>query len=115
MGSGSSPGTVSRRACAAFFSLRPSLLLLLRLRGEAAPAVGRRFPLPWDGGTSPSASRSAPAPAEEAAAFATERSLASTDAALPIPFNEIVLPLAPLLFASSAPWPFGLFFEFICS
>ena len=55
------------------------------------------------------------AAAEEAAAFATERSLASTDAALPIPFNEIVLPLEPLLFASSAPWPFGLFFEFICS
>src|SRR4029077_15726963 len=80
---------------------------------EAALADRDRFPLPWVGATSAHASRSAPAAAEEALAFATESSLASTDAALPIPLDKIVRPLGPLPLASSAPWPFGLFFAFM--
>src|SRR5260370_10326825 len=114
MGSGSSPETVSRGAFAEPAVLPVFLPRFLRWDWEAAPAARCRFPLPWAGATSAHASRSVPAAAEEAAAFATESSLASTDAALPIPLNEVVLPFAPLPFARSAPCPFGLFFEFIC-
>jgi hypothetical protein len=46
-------------------------------------------------------------------AFATERSLASTDAALPSPLDKSVVPFALLPLASSALCPFGLFFAFI--
>ena len=46
-------------------------------------------------------------------AFATERSLASSDAALPSPFDKSVVPFALLPLASSALCPFGLFFAFI--
>jgi hypothetical protein len=49
----------------------------------------------------------------EAAVFATESSLASSDAALPIPLDEIVVPFALLVFARSAPCRFGLCFGFI--
>src|SRR5258706_5761426 len=105
MGSGSLPPGISFVSSAQFFSLL--------LRREAAPADGGRFPSPSAGATSAYASRAAPATAEEAVAFATESSLASTDAARSSPLNEIVRPFAPLPFASSAPCPFGLFFELI--
>src|SRR6266404_2173076 len=110
MGSGSKPGRSFREPFAAPVSLLPSFSLRVR---EAVPAPEDRFPSPWDRATSAHASRSARAAAEEAAAFATESSLASSDAALPIPLNEIVPPFAPLPFASGAPCPFGLFLEFI--
>src|SRR5260370_13897255 len=113
MGSGSSPGTVSRGAFAEPAVLPVFLPRFLRWDWEAAPAARCRFPLPWAGATSAYASRSAPAATEEAAAFATEMLLAFPDAALPIPLNEIVLPFVPLPFAISAPCPFGLLFEFI--
>src|SRR6267143_5957042 len=103
MGRGSLPGGTFR-----VFALR-SLLV----RGGAAAAEDRRSPSLSNGATSAYASRSAPAAAVEAAAFATESSLASSDAALPIPLNKIVRPFAPLPLTSSAPCPFGLFFGFI--
>jgi hypothetical protein len=46
-------------------------------------------------------------------AFATESSLASSDAALPIPLDETVPEFALPLLASNAPCPLGLFLEFI--
>src|SRR5579859_3636463 len=49
----------------------------------------------------------------DAAAFATGSSLASTDAAPPIPLDKIAPPFARPPLASSAACPFGLFFGFM--
>src|ERR1700680_423750 len=114
-GSGSSPAGTRRRPFPAFASLFVSLPLFLLRNWEAACAfsVTSCFPSSSAGATSAYALRSAPAAAEEAVAFATEISLASSDAAPPIPRKEIALTSARRLLDSSAPCPCDLFLGFI--